>query len=866
MTPKSPNSPQSDTAPKPGTRLKLYIILAILVSLTSGMVWALSRLDMGFLRNSIATELSETLHLDISIETLSLGFDRGPALKASGLRLRSADKSREIASAREILIAIEWLPLLDKKVQVRRATLVEPVIRIYPKAPHLASPPVETESESPALPLPIPVPATGSKPDHGGLPKWFQPIQTFLQEPQVQLDTLDIRRAKLFFESGKNPPPSAQKRSVGFSTVIEIQRISEKPNRIFADIRELSLGEFHAKGDASITNPLSDTAVLQTRLTLSPFTENAVYGLREWFISGKKPPAFFDKRPFQGAMEKISLSLTAPVHSLKDMQSFVAVAQGDFSAHAQNLTVALDHGPLQSKKLRLDLHRHEHKFSFTSEVELQNSGLSLTGESRQSKDEPLHMTVELRLKDIPQEPLKFLLQNAVAFDTISGSIGWDGPMDELAPLQGGAFSIFDFLMPTGNADSRIALKTKNAVFNFPQIGLPLTEVEFTAAGKLRQNDFDIHGKSDRSSIRFAGTLANPGGGKSSPQVRAQLDARSFNLKSLRLADAKETTLTGVVSGGLKLSSPIDHWAQADWHGDLKGEQIVYVHASDIKSVKSFSLKVPDPALTKTKPIVLRMEDARFAKHLLFKKVEAQAPPVQGNTRPFQARLFPDHGQIDVRGEYRFQEQSYHINFESQDLGIDDFNPGDITGALTLRGQLSGKLQQESAIKSMSGSIKLLTLDGRIHHVEFYETLLTLLNPNTAFEEGLPFKSLGGDFKIADGFVTTNNLELNSPKLKVISAGKADLETQRLEGEISAMPLQLLDNITKAVPILGQLLTGGKKGGLIEIIFGVSGSWTKPKFKARSGKTLLGKSVDVLEQTIKLPQTPTAIDAPQSSDK
>ena len=76
--------------------------------------------------------------------------------------------------------------------------------------------------------------------------------------------------------------------------------------------------------------------------------------------------------------------------------------------------------------------------------------------------------------------------------------------------------------------------------------------------------------------------------------------------------------------------------------------------------------------------------------------------------------------------------------------------------------------------------------------------------------GLNYDSLGGDFFITKGLVFTKNFEMKNSQLNLELAGKANLAADTVNAQVKAMPLQMLDKTIKSIPLLGNILTGGKK--------------------------------------------------------
>ena len=106
-------------------------------------------------------------------------------------------------------------------------------------------------------------------------------------------------------------------------------------------------------------------------------------------------------------------------------------------------------------------------------------------------------------------------------------------------------------------------------------------------------------------------------------------------------------------------------------------------------------------------------------------------------------------------------------------------------------------------------------------------------------------------KIVKGVVHTENFEMKSPQINMTVVGKANLVEASVLAQVRAMPLQMLDKTLKAIPLLGQVLTGGKKGGLIEIHVKVDGKLSSPNYMPLPHKSLTEKPGDILNQLLQL---------------
>lgn len=219
-------------------------------------------------------------------------------------------------------------------------------------------------------------------------------------------------------------------------------------------------------------------------------------------------------------------------------------------------------------------------------------------------------------------------------------------------------------------------------------------------------------------------------------------------------------------------------------------------------------------------------------------------------------MSPPHGTIKSKGEYQVSDRTYQINYQGDGLRVEDFYQQNVDGDLSTNGTVSGKIPgRGSPLNSVSGDISFAATSGRFYQLEPLRALLTALNPLSVTklnEKGLSYDSLGGDFKISRGKATTRNLTLVSPEMKIYMVGWLDRIINHVEMQGRFQPSQTLDKAVKAVPILGEILTGGKKGGILETRFKVSGPLKRPKVTLDAQGTLAGKGGDILRELGRLP--------------
>ena len=260
-----------------------------------------------------------------------------------------------------------------------------------------------------------------------------------------------------------------------------------------------------------------------------------------------------------------------------------------------------------------------------------------------------------------------------------------------------------------------------------------------------------------------------------------------------------------------------------------------------KTIEAAKLTLKDNSKESTQGLI-ELDKVRIA-GLQLKKVQTKFKINPKQIELTEGRIFLKNGQLKLTGSFLPLSGDYRLRFQGNQLKIEDFLE-QLAGSLNMQGKFNGKLHENSMgfsdmAKELSGQIKINITDGTLPEFKALETFLTLLNPITGQQPkkaGLNYESLEGDFKIVKGLVDTDNLEMKSPQIKLQVAGEANLATDTINAEVKAMPLQILNKTIKAIPFLENILTGGKKGGLIETYFKVDGKLSAPKVTAQLHKS------------------------------
>jgi uncharacterized protein YhdP len=118
-----------------------------------------------------------------------------------------------------------------------------------------------------------------------------------------------------------------------------------------------------------------------------------------------------------------------------------------------------------------------------------------------------------------------------------------------------------------------------------------------------------------------------------------------------------------------------------------------------------------------------------------------------------------------------------------------------------------------------------------------------------FGKGLAFDSIAGDFQLAHGNATTNNLEIHGPAAEISIKGRTGLRAKDYDQEVHVLP-----HVGNSLPIVGAVVggpIGAAAGFVVQGLLGrglshaagaryrITGSWDKPVMTLieRSGVTV-----------------------------
>ena len=192
----------------------------------------------------------------------------------------------------------------------------------------------------------------------------------------------------------------------------------------------------------------------------------------------------------------------------------------------------------------------------------------------------------------------------------------------------------------------------------------------------------------------------------------------------------------------------------------------------------------------------------------------------------------------------------------------------VSGQMRLSGSIRGHGRNPHGVyPSLNGKAEVLLENGHILKSEERAVwkIISLLNLTAVLQgkidlekEGLPYNKIAGTIVIQDGVFQTENMIIDSPILKITTAGNYDLPTDQLDLVAAVSPFGSYSQFLKTIPLFGRIIAGDRKG-LATAMFAIKGSVEDPevtylpiKSFATGLSGLAQLAVDVLVNTLRLP--------------
>ncbi len=190
----------------------------------------------------------------------------------------------------------------------------------------------------------------------------------------------------------------------------------------------------------------------------------------------------------------------------------------------------------------------------------------------------------------------------------------------------------------------------------------------------------------------------------------------------------------------------------------------------------------------------------------------------------------------------------------------------VTGELTLTATMQGTGKHPRGLaNTLNGNFDFRIERGRIEKGTIVPKILMILDIPSRLQgkvdlerEGMPFEKFSGTVAVENGILTTKNMLIDSPVIKISGAGTYVISADELDMAVVVSPFGSYTKLLQSIPVFGRLLAGERKG-FTTAFFDVKGSLKDPQVINRpmksvgAGLTGLGQlAFDVLRNTLMLP--------------
>jgi uncharacterized protein involved in outer membrane biogenesis len=194
--------------------------------------------------------------------------------------------------------------------------------------------------------------------------------------------------------------------------------------------------------------------------------------------------------------------------------------------------------------------------------------------------------------------------------------------------------------------------------------------------------------------------------------------------------------------------------------------------------------------------------------------------------------------------------------------------GGITGEVRVTGTMRGHGRNPHGVyPSLNGKLDVLLENGRVFKSQERAIwkIISILNLPAVLQgkvdlekDGLPYNKITATVTARNGLFETENLIIDSPIVKITSAGNYDLPTDQVDMVWAVSPFGSYSQFLKTIPLFGRLFAGERKG-FATAMFSVKGAIEDPEVtylpmkSFATGLTGLAQlAVDVLKNTVMLP--------------
>jgi hypothetical protein len=213
---------------------------------------------------------------------------------------------------------------------------------------------------------------------------------------------------------------------------------------------------------------------------------------------------------------------------------------------------------------------------------------------------------------------------------------------------------------------------------------------------------------------------------------------------------------------------------------------------------------------------------------------------------FDASLHHMNGSANLKIRhdlFSIDGKGFNDKFMEHLFALSDFNGG--TFSFQAKGQsdsFDGLMRVENTLLK-----DYKVLNNVLAFINTVPSLATFSLPNYN-SKGLPLEEGYAHFVFKKGVVSVDNFTLNSPEMKIMGSGHADLNTQKIEGSLT-LKTDLGSSLGK-IPMVGYILLGDD--GSLSTTLTLSGKLDNPKVDTSIAKEIVTAPFNILKRTLVYP--------------
>ncbi|MGA9045906.1 AsmA-like C-terminal domain-containing protein [Sulfuricurvum sp.] len=586
---------------------------------------------------------------------------------------------------------------------------------------------------------------------------------------------------------------------------------------------------------------------LRVNYIISPKGDTLNVMPSEWYVSGEKLrieafQAPYDYHNASSAAASVPFSISETIHGKINAVFNGAKQQTDLQIELKDFKLGelqLTHAPFT-----IDIHYDNNRSTLQSNTasawSIHQLPLLLSPfRATLRGDEITFEDIETLLGDL----LKAKLTGNFSLETLKGSIR----LDDMVPLS-------PKLSPLVDAQESLQLK------------VDASEDEIVLDAPVLKSHFTTIPDGWKISLDDIALLS-----KHSPILR-RYHVENGNLNLFYTPKNGRYTYSGVIEYPYSLmminEKPINHYhfsgTYQEGHSNIRVNNRLVINRSNDQidvNAKNIGINVPQlfhflSAHQETKESTGKEERDRYPIRIhIFntylylmkgRKIVADRMEATLNDYDLDASLYHMGGSADLKirnGLFFIDGNGFNDKFMDHLFAMSDFSGGKFSF------QAKGEADTFDGIMRVENTIlkDYKFLNNVLAFVNTVPSLATFSLPNYN-TQGLPVKEGYAHFSYNKGLVNVDNFTLNSPEIKILGEGRADLKSQTLEGTLT-LKTDLGSALGK-VPMVGYILFGDD--GSISTTLTLSGKIDDPKVKTAIAEEIVTAPFNILKRTLVYP--------------